>query len=493
MSYNHLLKKIERTFKKNPNKVAIYYNDIVITYKELAERVDKCIDEIVGLKSNIRYKTKVLLSINNPIQFIIIWLSLWKLDCIIIPFQPKGQNSAELKRAIEASECNIVIKESDINIDDINVISVEKSKNFSSLVYVEVNRDIIDDKYNDLSVFFYTSGTTGLPKCVGFTEESMLENIKSVAEVIDLSEIDVFFTPLSPVLTATITTAVLPSLYVGASLVITNCVLPANILKNIEEKKVTIFFAVPYIYELLNSTMNLHKLDVWNSVRICLTSSAFLKKSTFDEFYEKTSIPMRSIYCSSEAGAITYNNSNDIKLIRNSVGLPLPGVKVKIFDGKMNELKQNQVGELYIGGSHLASGYYNKLELGKKVFKNNLVRTGDIGFINEKGFIVLKGRASDTINVSGFLVNPEEIEQVIIRHHDVKDALVYGINDDKTGERVAAKIILKDEACKLAEDDIYNFCIKQLEQYKIPRHIEIVDDIPKSRYGKKIRVKRELN
>ncbi len=482
-SENCLPKIIKKTFQQFTDRVAIDYDNDLVTYGELERKVENWSDEMKsqGVKGNDR----VLVLVNEPVEFIAIWIALWNLKCVPIPLEIKATHN-ELQEAVKESQCRFIITSLEVDFSQVKILGNKEAIIQKDWYFIEIDNEDSNDSLIDPALFFYTSGTTGLPKCVVFNHYSMMENIISLVEEIKLSEEDVLMTPLSPMLPATITTALLPVFSVGAKLVIVKSLLPSKLLKKLDSKNVTVFFAVPYMYDLLLSSMNNKTKGIWGGVRLCLTSSAFMQPGLFDKFYEVTHKPIRSIYCSSEGGAITYNDSEELEKIRNSVGRPLRGVKIKIVDSQGKMKKNNEAGEIYVGGTHLATGYFNKPSLGEEVFKNGWAKTGDLGYIDQDGYLTLCGRTSETINVSGHLVNPREIEKVILEIDNVEDVVVFSKKDEQMGEYVAAKVVL-GSGRNLDSDKIMDYCSVKLKKYKIPRYIEFVQEISTSRYGKKIR------
>jgi len=484
-----LIDLFESSFRRNPTKIAVEYGDFKISYESLSDRIGKWCEELTDGNMKLKENSRVLLVLDDAMEFISIWIALWKINCIPIPLDGLT-NSEELLHAIEASNCSIVMTTKNINLNKLpDGSSVQFTKINSSIAYIKTGYENIEDNINDCALLFYTSGTTGLPKCVCFSHEAMAGNVLSLVEAINLNSNDILFTPLSIMLPATIASVLLPAFSVGATLIIMKSSFPGSIIKNVYDKNVTIFYAVPFVYSLLCTAMSLRKSEYWKNVRLCFTSSAFLDKQTFDDFNKKTFIPIRSLYCSSEGGAVTFNNSDDLELIRSSVGCPLSGVKIKILNNAGEEVIEGITGRIFIGGNHISYGYHKREDLNKEIFKDGKVDSGDLGYIDEKGYLFLTGRASETINISGYLVNPEEVEEAIRGYINVKDVMVYGFKNMDTDVRVGAKIILKNEKDNLDTDKLYQYLSQKLNHYKIPRHYEIIRELPQSRYGKKIRTK----
>ncbi len=453
-------------FKKFKDKIAIIYKSKKYNYNEIFTKI-KDIEKIL-MEEGIVKGEKVILKIKNPVVFIVYWMALWNHSCVIIPLEPKVNNN-EVNKSIVASGCSFIIE------------SDEKTDNIS---YRRVSNKASDVS---MALYFYTSGTTGTPKCVTFSHESMHHNVISLNSKLGLCKNDVLYSPVSPMLPATLTTVVLPSFSVGATLVLDDTTLPRKIIKIIKEHRVTIFFAIPFIYNLLTTAIATYENLDFGSIRIALTSSAYLEPHIFEQFYKSTMIPIRSIYCSSECGAITYTDSSDIEEVKNTVGKPLKNVKIKIaVENEMNT-DAMQVGEIMVQSLNASNGYYNKPELNELIYKNLWIKTGDLGVIDDKGNLVIKGRKSDTVNVSGYLVNPKEIETVILEYEGIEDLTVFGEKDEVLGEKICAQIIMKEGVVNITLDELQKFCVNRLQNYKIPRKIEIVEKLERGRYGKKIR------
>jgi len=334
------------------------------------------------------------------------------------------------------------------------------------------------------ALMFYTSGTTGTPKCVIHSHRSMAESITSLAESMELTSGTIALTPLAPMLPAALGTVVLQALCTGATLALATSHLPKKILSRVTDLQPAVFFAVPYVYRLLTLSGPADMQAMWARTRLCLSSSATLENKLFDEFLASTGRPIRSLYCSSEIGSCTFNSSSDPEHVRRSVGEPLRGVQVHIVDEEGLELPPGRVGQILVGGTHLASGYFRRPDLQARVFATGRVKTGDLGELDVTGSLSLRGRLSNTINISGYLVNPEEVEQVLLTHPAITDALVYGRDDSRLGEAVAAKIIVRDGCLPPTKEALLDLCAQCLTHYKIPRQIDFVAALPRSRYGK---------
>ncbi len=477
-----LLSKIEDNFVRYKDKLAIIQNNKEITYHQLYVRTLETVNMLkqMGIEKN----TKVLLSIEDSYDFITIWIALWMCKAVPIPLETKVTDN-EIRYAVESGICQFIFADRQISslTDDL----IQRSEKFFTQYICYKTVYVIDDSRDDIALFFYTSGTTGLPKCVMFSHQAMYNSIVSLCTVAKMDSGDVFLTPISPFLPASLATAVLPSLVLGATLIISNSALPGKLLRMINDYHVTVFFAVPFVYKNMLIAMENRERMLFQSVRLWLTSSANMESRVYDEYYYKYNICIHSIYCSSECGAITYNSSQNIDEIKKSVGKTFDGVYIKIINENGKEVRLGETGEIVVSGKSIFSGYYQKEDLMKQVLSGNWVRTGDLGSVDQNGFVRLEGRISDTINIAGYLVNPSEVENTILTNSDISDVLVYAKTNENEEDIIAAKVILKNGSDVLDYDDFYAYCSKYLSSYKIPRCIEIVTSINSGRYGKKKR------
>ncbi len=477
-----LLVRIKNNFVKYKDKSALIWKQEVITYHQLQERVAEIaiLLQAVGVGKN----TKVLLLVEDSYDFITMWLAIWMCNAIPIPLEPKLTDN-EVGYGVESGKCQFIFSDRPICFSAEGLIESTEKLLTDYICYKTTYAR--EDGLEDIALFFYTSGTTGLPKCVMFSHQAMYNNVMSLCVDAKMKSEDVFFTPISPFLPASLATVVLPALALGGTLIISNSALPGKLLRMISDYQVTVFFAVPFVYKNMLIAMESRDRRMFQTVKLWLTSSASMEGRIYDEYYNKYDVCIHSIYCSSECGAITYNPSQNLDDNRQSVGKALAGVYIKIIDENGNEAASGEMGEIVVSGKNIFSGYYQREELLKQVLINNWVRTGDLGSVNEDGFVRLEGRISDTVNIAGYLVNPTEVENVIIAYKNISDVLVYAAQNADREEIIAAKVILEDESETLDYDDLYVYCAQNLSSHKIPKRIEIVTSFNVGRYGKKKR------
>jgi long-chain acyl-CoA synthetase len=240
------------------------------------------------------------------------------------------------------------------------------------------------------------------------------------------------------------------------------------------------FFAVPtVIIYLLN--MDISTVDL-SSIRYCFTAAANMPQETALKWKEKFGLVIHEGYGLTETSPFaSYNHDFNHKF--GSIGTPIENVDMKIADDDGHELPVGKMGEIIIRGPNVMQGYWKNPQATARAIRNGWLRSGDIGIMDEQGYFFITDRVKDMINVAGFNVYPNEVEQVIYRHPAVKEVAVYGRPDPIKGEAVHAAVVLK-EGMRLEPQEIIDFCRKNMAVYRVPRKVEWVTELPKSPTGK---------
>ncbi len=467
-----LLQALYRFINEKPYHEILTVNGRTYTYVDIKKNIDRW--KLVLQRCGISPRYKIIVCLKKTIDFVGLYFALCELDCIMIPIDV-STNRDILPKVIHSSKAHAVISSQELDSDEFQrTIPLSLGYTLYRTTYEE------KDLQDSIMQMLYTSGTTGLPKCVMFSKENMANNIITLADALKLSENDVIYTPISLMLPAALNTVLLPALLSGTRIFVSDSTVPGSVLRNVIEQRVTVFFAVPFYYKLITAS-RLCTEATWNNVRLCLTSSAYLSEEDFLNFYKKSKKGLHSIYCSSEAGTIAYNDAKDIASLRKFVGRPLNGCEVSLID-----VNAEGLGEIIVKGDMVSSKYYLNEELNNEVFCDGWIKTGDIGIIHRNGYLEIKGRISETINIAGHLVNPLEVEQVIMRNEAVKDVVAYKYRNIADNDMLGVKVVTKEKG-SLSERDIINCCEVALPSYKVPKKVLFVDHIDTGRYGKKRR------
>lgn len=478
---SRLYKMYEDIFVNNAEKAGLIITDKEFSFQEIKLHIEKWADMFSQL--GMQEGDRVVISTDDRLYFIVTWLALWKINAIPIPIEPSS-GAAEIGRAIESGKPQWICSENPIHLDGMPEGFERCSFSLEpEWVVGKISENNKIASMENSAFYCYTSGTTGTPKCVMYDIDATIAIIDSLIDAFKLTNKDVFMTPLPPSLPSVIFTAFLPALASGATLVVLDEPIPSRTLKVMKNTNTTVFFAVPYFYKLMIEAMKIRNVSHFDALRLCVATSAYLDEKTFSDFYDLTGIPIRSIFCSSEAFYCTFNPKDNMEKLKKSVGYPLKGVQLKIGDKAGQEVEPLREGEILISGTHKSSGYFCRAELEKKVYIDGWVHTGDLGYMDKDGYLYITGRISDTINVGGYLVNPLEVESILNSYPGISESVIVGEKDEEIGEIVVAKVVLKDGA-QLDENDVIRYCKEMLLPFKIPNRIEVIDAVPKSRYGK---------
>ncbi|MCY4444469.1 MAG: AMP-binding protein [Proteobacteria bacterium] len=350
--------------------------------------------------------------------------------------------------------------------------------------YDEVTLD-----YQDHAFLQYTGGTTGLSKGAILTHENIVANVvQSILWISPLlvegQEKIITALPLYHIFSLTANCMIFLA-YGGENILITN---PRDIPGFIKELKKHSFTSITGVNTLFNALLNhpqFKSLD-FSHLKLGLAGGMALKGPVADHWQKVTGKVLTQAYGLTETSPAACINPMNAASFNGSVGLPISSTEVVIKDDKGTSLKIGEVGEICIKGPQVMKGYWQKPESTAEVMtKDDFFKTGDIGKLDENGFVYIVDRKKDMILVSGFNVYPNEIEEVVVHHPAILDCAAVGVADEKSGEVVKIFCVKKDSA--ITEEEVLKHCKKNLTGYKIPKYIEFRDELPKSNVGKVLR------
>jgi long-chain acyl-CoA synthetase len=344
---------------------------------------------------------------------------------------------------------------------------------------------------DDEAIIIYTSGTTGKPKGVLLTHGNLLTNAREIAEWLQLTEDDrsLMIMPLFHV-NALMTTG-LAALWAGASVVLAPRFSASRHWQTVSRYGVTYFGSVATMLSRLNHTypegmpagLDTHRL------RFALCGSAPVPVEVMKTYEARFRCPVIEGYGLSESTCRSTFNPTDERRRAGSVGLPI-GNEMNVFDDQDHELAPCQVGEIVMRGANLMKGYYKNDAATREAFRSGWFHTGDLGYRDGEGFYYVVDRKSDMIIRGGENIYPREIDEVLYEHPKVKDAATIGVLDELYGEEVKSFVVLRD-GCEATAEEILAHCRARLADYKCPKTVAFLDDIPKGPTGKLL--KRELS
>lgn len=341
---------------------------------------------------------------------------------------------------------------------------------------------------NDTATMIYTSGTTGFPKGAMITHANLYSNVQGIIEALHLDEnmIRVSVTPLFHAMGLTVNMLAVTML--GATAIIQAKLDFEEFLKANEKYRATMISGAPALHYLLANDPRTEKFDL-SSWKVAMSGSAALPVEILKRFEEKFKIPMIEAYGLTEV--TTAATANPFSGVRKpgSVGLPLRDLEVKIFDDQDRDVPVGEVGEIVIRGPAVMKGYYNNPQATAETLRGGWLHTGDLGKMDEDGYVYILDRKKDMIICSGYNVYPREIEELLHTHPAVLEAAVIGIPDPKRGESPMAFIIPRPGA-KVTEPELIQFCRDNLAAYKAIKAVKFVEEFPRNPNRKVL--KREL-
>lgn len=352
--------------------------------------------------------------------------------------------------------------------------------------------ETIPTSHSDIAFLQYTGGTTGVSKGAVLTNKNMVSNMQQAAAwikdtVSDRKATIITALPLYHIFSLTANCLTFMK-YGWKNHLITN---PRDMKGFIKELQSTEFSALTGVNTLFNGLLNqpaFKDLDFSDFV-IALGGGMAVQHAVAQRWKEVTGTTLVEAYGLTETSPAACMNPMDLKEFNGKIGLPISSTEVSIQDDDWNSLELGQTGEICIRGPQVMQGYWQRpKETANVLSADGWLHTGDIGFMDEQGFVQIVDRKKDMILVSGFNVFPNEVEGVIAEHEGVLEVGVIGKPDEKCGEVVMAVIVKKDPA--VTEDDLVNHCRNGLTNYKVPKHIIFADELPKTNVGKILR--REL-
>ena len=347
---------------------------------------------------------------------------------------------------------------------------------------------------DDTAVIVYTSGTTGRPKGAELTHFQLYMNADIPGRLFGVLADDVVLAVLPLFHVFGLSSVLDCAVRFGATVSLVPRFDPDTVLAAIERDRVTVFEGVPTMFIALLVHPALDSYDV-STLRIAISGGAAIPADVLDEFERRFGLVILEGYGLSEtASTTTFNCSIDDRRIY-SVGKPIWGTELQIWDEQGRSLPRGpeHVGEIVTRGFHTMKGYLGDPEATAAAFAGGWLHTGDLGYIDQDGFVFVVDRKKELIIRGGYNVYPREVEEVLYAHPDVVEAAVIGVPDERLGEEVLAVVALR-EGRQVSADELIDWCRERLAAYKYPRVIDLRDHLPKSATGKilKIELKGQL-
>ena len=491
---------IDERAKNTPDKVYMFAPEpkLEITYgqfKEDSEKLGKYL-----LKRGLQKGDKISFMLGNGYQTTKIFLGTMYAGLVIAPLNLMAQPS-QLEYVLDHSDTQLVfytedqgepLKQACEKVDrDIALIEIDndapsiipEDQNLSNIALPDVTED-------DDALLLYTSGTTGVPKGVILSHKNMVAGGEYTTEVHELTPNDraLCSLPLYHI-NGEVVTAVTP-LVSGGSVVMPHKFSTSNFWEYISEYGCSWFSVVPTIISYLESATS-HEGKDYNlsQLRFGRSASSALPPSLHKAFEEKFNVSIVETMGLTETAAPVFSNPMDPS--KRKYGSPgqAAGNQAKIIDIKGNEVPRGDQGEIMIKGDNVMKGYYKALDKTKEALEpDGWLHTGDLGYMDEEGFVFVTGRLKELIIKGGENIAPREIDEVLYKHPAVLDAAAVGIPDEIYGEEIMACVVLRPQQTT-SEEELVEYCEEHLGKFKTPKILKIMEDLPKGPSGKIQRLK----
>ncbi|KKK37814.1 AMP-dependent synthetase [Mesobacillus campisalis] len=451
-----------------------------------------------GLESmGIGRGDKVIVIMPNCPEVVFSYQGIIRAGAVIVPvmftLHPKEihyiLSSSDVKAVITSAFVIDKVREAIMGLDmkpAIIAVDMPAGGNIHSFSRVLKQRAIGTEKNNitisenDTAVILYTSGTTGSPKGVILTHKNLYSNAANSAKHNETERgTTLGVLPLAHVYGLTMSNI---CFLTGSSVVVFPAFNPAEIFAAIEKYKVKSFSAVPAMIHALLSYPDSDKYDT-GSLEWVGSGSAPLPVSLLHAFQEKFKAKVYEGYGLSEAAPVVTSHRKNFPIKPGSVGIPIPGVEVRIVDEDGVEVPAGEVGELVVRGDNVTNGYYERPDETEKILKDSWLHTGDMARMDEEGYVFIVDRKKDLIIRGGFNIYPRDVEEILNGHEAVSEAAVVGVPDERMGEEMVACIVKKNGS-SVSEEELLLYCQDHLAINKTPRKVVFMEALPRNGVGK---------
>lgn len=526
LAYNSLVDVLEESVQRFPSHTAIEFLGSEMSYAELNQKSEQFASwlQLQGLQKG----DAVLVMMPNMTQYIVCLFGVLKAGGVMVNCNPL-YTARELEFQLNDSRAVIAVIASNfahvmertkspylkkIVVTDVGDMLGGLKGHLVNFVLKHIRKTIpewnlpghipfkkamaqgaknsfrkVELRREDISFLQYTGGTTGVPKSAMLSHDNLLANLMQVdgwiRNRVKAGE-EVVLTALPLYHIFALTANCMLSIKIGAR----NVLIPdprdlPKLVKTIEKVNMTVLTGVNTLFNALLNNEEFRKLD-FSHLNIVLGGGTAIQNAVAQRWKEVTKKPLIQAYGLTETSPAVTINPFDGRHIDGSIGLPIPSTEVAIRDNDGNDLAPKEIGEICVRGPQVMVGYWQKpQETANVFFDDGFLRTGDVGYMDENGYVFLVDRQKDIILVSGFNVYPNEIEEVISQHPGVREVAAIGVPHERTGE--AVKLYVEPKDPNLSAEELIKFAKQFLTSYKVPRLVEFREELPKSNVGKILR------
>lgn len=474
------------TARNHPKRVGIKFGERALTYSEIDNCASLCAGGIntLGVKSGDR----VAILMKNCPEYIISYFAIIRAGAIAVPVNT-FLTPDEITYILNDCGCNLLIYDNSFAGHEAKVKKSITSLN--SVMFGDIPKtetELREGKDNDVAVFLYTSGTTGFPKGAMLTNKNLISNAEASREVMDIVHKDRFLLFLPLFHSFSFTVCIILPVLTGARIILLESVKPfSKVINSIIKDRVTLFIAVPTIYNILSRkkipfiAKLLMKFLI--KIRVCVSGAAALPESTIHAFEGKFNIPLLEGYGLTETSPVVSVNPFKGTRKPSSVGPPIPGVEAATVDDDGHRVGAGEVGELIVRGPNIMKGYYGRQTETDEVIKDGWLYTGDMAKIDKDGYIYIVDRKKDLIIVDGMNIYPREVEDPVMDLPSIEECAMVGVADGR-GSEISVLYLKRAEDATVDIREVENYLKERVARFKMPRRIKFINDFPKTATGK---------
>jgi long-chain acyl-CoA synthetase len=489
----NLARLVTASAAERPERPAIKLDDVVVPYAVLDEATRRLAGVLAA--RGVQAGDRVGLMLPNVPYFPIVYYGILRLGAVAVPMNPLlkerevafhlGDSGARVIFAWHgfAAEAQAGAREAGAEC-----VLVEAGGFEALLGGAEAFADVVERDDGDTAVIVYTSGTTGTPKGAQLTHHNMLDAARVGMELVDAGPDAVELGALPLFHVFGMSSGLNTIMRAGGCLTLLPRFEPAKALEIIQRDGVRYLLGVPTMYSAMLHHPLREEYDT-TSVTLCVSGGAPMPVELLRGFEAAFGCKVLEGYGLSETCGMASFNRPDRERKPGSIGLPVAGVEMMVVGPDGDAVRQGEVGEIVVRSPHVMKGYFGRDDATAEVMRDRWLHTGDMGYVDGDGYFFIVDRKKDMIIRGGYNVYPREIEEVLYEHPAILEAAAIGVPHDSLGEEVAAVVALK-EGSDCSADALRAYVKERVAAYKYPRHVWLVDELPKGPTGKIL--KREI-